>query len=124
MIRLRSVARLSLLGALVATSAFSTPRTAAVSPTVGSIAAQLGVKVAIGDYDDFDVGIQFTGSLVDPGKLSAFGLRDMKAGARVYVARIGLDRVQVEADQIDPARRESARIPLGADGRLTAPPRV
>jgi hypothetical protein len=70
------------------------------------------------------VGVQFTGSLVDPQKLAAFGITGMHPGARVVAARIAADRVYVEADELDPPSRASVRVSLDKDGNLVQPPRV
>lgn len=91
--------------------------------TVGSIAAQLGVKVVSSARvdDEFTIGMQFTGLLVEPEKLAAFGVKGMRAGARVAVARFGLDRIYIEADEMDPPRRESTRVTLDSNGKLVRP---
>jgi hypothetical protein len=93
-------------------------------PTIGVVALQLGIKVPTRESDSFDLGASFTGLLEKPDKLAAFGIADMKEGARVVVARIGLDRVIVEADQLEPARSARVRLALDVMGRLSAPPRT
>lgn len=128
MIRPRHLAGITLLAALVATAAaFTAPAPAPSSTdlaTIGSIANQLGVKVSGRQEEEFSVGVQFTGNLVDPAKLEAFGIRGMNEGARVVAARIAPDRVFVEADELDPPKRASARLPIGSDGKLARPPKV
>lgn len=119
-----STAALALLA--VATSGFTARRPSGDGRivTVGMVAGQLGVKVGFGEFQEFALGAQFTGTLDQPEKLAAFGLTGMHKGARVYAARIAADKVQVEADELDPPKRASAKLSMGPDGKLTAPPRV
>jgi len=92
--------------------------------TIGGIASQLGVTVAIGADDEFAVGVQFTGVLQAPEKLDVLGLTGMHSGARVYAARIGPDRVQVEADELNPQKRITAKLKLDDSGKLLAAPKT
>ena len=92
--------------------------------TVGSVAAQLGVKVVIGNESEFIVGASFTGTLSEPEKLAAFGIKGMHAGARVTAVRMGPDRVYVEADELEPPNKGSAKLRLDADGNLVQPPQA
>lgn len=118
--------------ALVADAAFSAPLSdgrasddlRADAVTIGSVADQLGVKVTGRADEEFAVGVQFTSILVNPEKLAAFGIKGMHAGARVVAARLSADRVYVEADELDPPRRASARVSLDKDGKLVLPPKV
>lgn len=91
--------------------------------TIGSIASQLGVSVAMGTDDEFALGVQFTGTLQAPEKLDLLGIAGMHAGARVYAARIGRDRVQVEADELNPPKRATAKLRLDDSGKLLAAPK-
>ena len=134
MIRLRSLARgVSLFAVLVsAGAAFSAPfpvtRAASdagpVVVTIGSVAEQLGVKVSSRADNEFGIGVQFTGSLEDPRKLEAVGIKGMNAGARVTAARLSQDRVHVEADELNPPNRVVMRLRLDPDGKLTQAPKV
>lgn len=134
MIRLQRVVRLvSVLTVVVAAgAAFAAPFSggrATNQPgsgvaTIGSVAAQLGVKVADRADEEFTLGVQFTGSLEEPGKLAAFGIKGMHTGARVVAARISVDRVHVEADELDPPSRASVRLRMDSDGNLVRPPTV
>jgi len=124
------VGRACLVGALViagtafrgAEGRFAARRAAVV--TIGEIASQLGVNVAIGRDDEFAVGVQFTGVLQAPEKLDVLGLAGMHPGARVYAARIGPDRVQVEADELNPPKRVTAKLKLDVTGKLLAAPKA
>jgi len=127
----RLARRASLLAAIgIAGAAFSTPvagrsatRTALIAPTIGSVAAQVGVKVASARADEeFTLGVQFSGSLEDPRKLSTFGVTGFAVGARVTVARIAPDRVHIEADEMLPVEhKEFVRVLINADGQLIKP---
>lgn len=108
-------------------AAFARPSAASTlpaQPTIGSVAQQLGVKAGERESEPFDVGVSFTGLLEKPDKLSDHGIRDMRPGARVVVARIALDRIIVEADQLEPARQARVRLAIDAVGRLSAAPRT
>ena len=105
---------------MVPLGAWSVNRPALV-PTVASIAAQLGVKVAERESDEFLVGVQFSGTLKDTTKLPAFGLKGFSVGARVTAARIAENRVHIEADALDPPRTEFVRVRIDADGKIVAP---
>ncbi|MEK7401922.1 MAG: hypothetical protein AABZ80_06110 [Gemmatimonadota bacterium] len=121
----RGVSLLAVLG--LASAAFTAPSMdASVSlvPTIGSVAAQLGVKVSGRADEEFMLGVQFTGSLQDPHKLASFGIKGYHVGARVVVACIALDRVHVEADEFDPPRREWVRVRMDANGKLTTAPKT
>lgn len=108
---------------VVAGTAFSAPASS-VDPTIGRIAGQLGVHVAAYPDEDFTLGRSFTGTLQEPSKLAALGIPGMSVGARVVAARIAIDKVVVEADQLDPPKRTSARLSLDGAGKLARPPKV
>ena len=102
----------SVLGVLGATTS--------VDITIGQMATQLGVKVPTARADErFDIGVQFTSILVNPARLASFGIKGMHAGARVVAARIALDRVYVEADELEPPVRSSTHLEMDADGHVT-----
>jgi hypothetical protein len=92
--------------------------------TIGSVAAQLGVKVVVGNESEFLVGASFTGTLSEPEKLATFGIKGMHAGARVTMVRMAPDRVYVEADELEPPSRASARLHLDPDGNIVQPPKA
>ena len=132
MIRLQRVVRsVSLLAVLVgAVAAFAAPTPGPVPPdsatmvvTIGQIAAQLGVRVPNRAEEEFQIGVSFTGSLEDTLKFEEY-IKGMHAGARVTVARVGPDRVYIEADEIDPPQRKNIRVRMNADGTLVKPPKV
>lgn len=84
----------SVLAMLVmVTSGFASRRPAADVRivTIGMIAEQLGVKIGYGEYKEFELGAQFTGTLEERDKLASFGLKGMHKGARVYAARVAAD---------------------------------
>ena len=95
-----------------------------VAVTIGSVATQLGVKVVVGNESEFLVGTSFTGTLSEPEKLATFGIKGMHAGARVTAVRMAPDRVYVEADELEPPSRASAKLHLDADGNLLQPPKA
>ncbi len=99
-------------------------RPASIAPTIGSVAAQLGVKVMDRTDEEFALGVQFTGALEDTLKLATFGMKGFRVGARVTAARIAQDRVHIEADDVDPPRREWVRVRIDANGTLVPPPRT
>ena len=84
-----------------------------------AIAAQLGAKLQPRDGDELDVGHSFTATLETPEKLEDFGIKGMHAGARVTVARVGPDRIRIEADEMDPVpARGSTTVKLDGKGGL------
>ena len=86
-----------------------------------AIAEQLGARIQPRDDDEFHVGTSFTAVLGAPDKLSAFGLKEMHAGARVTVARIAPDKIRVEIDEMDPVpANTAATLKLDAKGGLVA----
>ena len=106
----------------VATSAgWSASRAAFLNPTIGNVAAQLGVKIIDRSTDEFALGVQFSGTLEDTLKLPRFGLKGFHLGARVTVARIAQDRVHIEADELDPPRSVYVRVHIDATGKIVAP---
>ena len=120
--RLALVASLAALVAAGPTSAWSRPAPDRPdAPTHGSVAAQLGVKIASAPGDEFAPGSSFTGTLEKPEKLEPFGIKGMLPGARVTVARVSPVAVIVEADQLEPTpARSSVRLRIDADGKLAA----
>lgn len=123
----QSIGKACLVAALViAATAFSGRAEYGRNPvvTVGSIASQLGVSVVIGVNEEFELGMQFTGTLEAPEKLDLLGIAGMHPGARVYAARISRDRVHVEADELSPPRRVTAKLRLDENGKLLAAPKT
>ena len=118
---------LAVTAALMLGGAFARPSAATpmpVQPTIGAVALQLGLKSPLRESDVFDVGVSFTGLLERPETLSGFGVVGMKQGARVVVARLALDVVIVEADQLEPARVARVKLAIDVAGRLSAAPRT
>jgi hypothetical protein len=117
-----------ILALVIISAAFAAPEIRAsrsASPSIAIVAAQLGVKVPSQARDDFDPGVSFTGTLEVPEKLEAFGIKGMTIGARVTATRVSVDRIVVEADQVEPTPvRGSARVIMGEDGKLRVPPRM
>ncbi len=84
------------------------------------LADQLGVKLAPNQADELAIGASVTSSLVDAGKLASFGVRDVRAGARVTITRIAADRVRLEIDEMDPTPRTTkVTLRIDNEGRLT-----
>ena len=105
----------------VVTSAGWSASRAPLNPTIGSVAAQLGVKIIDRATEEFALGVQFSGSLEDTLKLPQFGLKGFHLGSRVTVARIAQDRVHIEADELDPPRSVYVRVRIDATGKIVAP---
>ena len=132
MTRLQRFARgASLLVTLLSATAAASNKDAAptstghLMATIGSVATQLGVKIADRGSEEFGLGVQFTGVLAEPDKLATFGIKGMHVGARVVAARVSPDRVVIEADEMEPApARGSVRIRLDPDGKLLQPPQA
>lgn len=100
---------------------WSANQPASLAPTIANVAAQLGVKITDRESEEFVMGVQFTGTLTDTLKFTAFGLKGFAIGARVTVARIAQDRVHIEADELDPPRREFVRVGIDTTGKILPP---
>ena len=96
-------------------------RLPSLNPTIGTVAAQLGVKINDRATEEFSLGVQFSGSLEDTLKLPRFGLKGFHLGSRVTVARIAQDRVHIEADELDPPRSVYVRVRIDATGKILPP---
>jgi hypothetical protein len=92
------------------------------TPSVPAVAAQLGVKPLPGAPALLDLGTSFTAMLEKPERLASFGLPSMTVGARVTVIRIAIDRVRIEADELDPVPRSTkGTVQLDDRGALIVP---
>lgn len=109
---------------VLGTSAFERPAPVVENATIASVSRQLGVKVFGRADEEFGLGVQFTGLLVEPDSLAAYGIPGMRAGARVVAFRIAADRVYIEADELEPPRRASNRVAIDVNGRLVRPPKA
>lgn len=108
-------------GALRAQDTRQQGATAPASVSAKALAEQLGAKLQPRLDDELNVGQSFTAMLEQPEKFTALGLKPMHAGARVTVARVGPDKVKVEADEMDPApANSSATLKLDSKGALIA----
>ena len=118
-----SAAAITMVAALAAFSPPPSPSAPASSSTIGMIADQLGLKVLRSPDEQFIPGVQFTGTLQEPEKLAAIGIKGMHVGARVIVACYTPERVLVEADELDPVMH-SAKVTLKLNdfGRLAKIP--
>lgn len=86
-----------------------------------ALAEQLGARLQPRDDDELRLGLSFTAVLESPGKLTALGLKEMHAGARVTVGRVAPDKVRVEVDEMEPvAASTAATFKLDAKGLLIA----
>jgi hypothetical protein len=84
-----------------------------------ALAEQLGAKLQPRDDDELRVGVSFTAVLASPEKLTALGLKEMHAGARITVGRIAPDKIRVEADEMEPVPASTAAtLKLDAKGML------
>ena len=70
--------------------------------TLGSIADQLGTKIAADRDRDLPVGGSMTGTLVDVSRITRFGINGMHEGARVSVFRSAPGKLIVEVDEMVP----------------------
>lgn len=86
-----------------------------------ALAEQLGARPQPRDDDELHVGSSFTAVLESPEKLTALGLKEMHAGARVTVGRVAPDKVRVEVDEMSPVAASTAgTFKLDAKGMLVA----
>lgn len=84
-----------------------------------ALAEQLGARLQPRDDDELRLGLSFTGVLESPERLTALGLKEMHAGARVTVGRVAPDKVRVEVDEMEPvAASTAATFKLDAKGLL------
>jgi len=91
--------------------------------TVVGVAKQLGLTVQQRDGEEFTLGTSFTGLLADPQKLARFGMQ-MHQGARVTAARMALDKIRVEADEMEPVpARASTTLRVDVKGELSTIPK-
>jgi hypothetical protein len=112
---------------LVAALALSTPtltvaqnvRQQSSQVTRGDVAEQLGAKVTSSQGEELSVGSSLTGTLLDPGKLTKFGISGMHEGARVSVMRVAPDKLRVEVDEMEPTpQTKKATLKIDERGRL------
>src|SRR5262245_58195868 len=81
--------------------------------TLGSIADQLGAKVASDRGKELAVGGSLTGTLIDPSKIVKLGITGMHEGARVSVFRSAPGKLIIEVDQMEPTpvtKRANAKL--------------
>jgi hypothetical protein len=87
--------------------------------TRGDVAEQLGAKVTTSQNEELAVGSSLTGTLVDPAKLTKFGISGMHEGARVSVMRVAPDKLRVEVDELEPVpQTKKATLRIDDKGRL------
>jgi hypothetical protein len=85
------------------------------------VAEQLGIKASPSQADELRVGGSITCVLVDPAKLAALGAPGLHAGARVTFMRIAVDKIRVEADEIEPvALTKRLTLRIDQQGKLSA----
>ena len=122
-----STRRTTRLLSLVAALALATPnvivaqnvRQQSSQVTRGDVADQLGAKVTSSQNEELAVGSSLTGTLVDPAKLTKFGISGMHEGARVSVMRVAPDKLRVEVDELEPApQTKKATLKIDDKGRL------
>jgi hypothetical protein len=102
--------------------ALANPGTApAAAQTSASVASQLGATLSPSQPEEFAVGTSITCLLVAPAKLGALGASGMHAGARVTAARVSMDRVRVEVDELDPTPlTKRLTLKIDSQGRVTS----
>ena len=128
MTRMLSRWRMLAIGACLAILAFPALRAqetkqqgAPAFVSAKALAEQLGAKLQPRDDDELHIGSSFTAVLESPEKLTALGLKEMHAGARVTVGRAAPDKVRVEVDEMSPvAASTAATFKLDAKGLLVA----
>jgi hypothetical protein len=122
-----STRRTTRLLGILAALALSTPnltvaqnvRQQSSQVTRGDVAEQLGAKVTSSQGEELAVGSSLTGTLVDPAKLTKFGISGMHEGARVSVMRVAPDKLRVEVDELEPTpQTKKARLRIDDKGRL------
>jgi len=87
--------------------------------TRGDVADQLGAKVTSSQNEELAVGSSLTGTLVDPAKLTKFGISGMHEGARVSVMRVAPDKLRVEVNELEPTpQTKKATLKIDDKGRL------
>jgi hypothetical protein len=122
-----STRRTTRLLSLVAALALATPnvivaqnvRQQSSQVTRGDVADQLGAKLTSSQNEELAVGSSLTGTLVDPAKLTKFGISGMHEGARVSVMRVAPDKLRVEVDELEPTpQTKKATLKIDDKGRL------
>jgi hypothetical protein len=83
------------------------------------VSDKLGLKPNVNAPRELDVGRSVTATLADPKKLEPY-IKGMHEGARVTISCIGLGRVRVEAEEMEPVeQRTTVTLHVGQDGSLT-----
>lgn len=75
-----------------------------------SLAARFGLTLPTNAIDVLGLGDCVTGTLDDPLRLEQYGLRGMHAGARVTIMRSAPDKLQVEADELEPVLKRTSSV--------------
>jgi hypothetical protein len=84
-----------------------------------TVSDQLGVKLMVNAPHELDHGQSVTAMLNDPKKLDPF-IKGMHEGARVTISCVGLGRIRVEAEELEPVeQRTTVTLNVGQDGSLT-----
>ena len=110
--------------ALIALPARVRPQKPDVPPVpVMAVAEKLGAAPMPDAPRELEWGKSATATVTDPKKLVPYGIKGIHEGARVTITCVGLYRVRVEAEEIEPVPvRAVVTLKFDADGSMTPLP--
>lgn len=90
---------------------------------VDAVMERLGVKGLPNAPRELELGQSATTVLVEPRKISSYGITGMHESARVTITCVGPNRLRVEADEMEPVSRTvTVTLQVAEDGSLTVAP--
>jgi hypothetical protein len=90
---------------------------------VPAVAEKLGITPMPDAPRQLEWGKSATATVTDPKKLVPYGIKGIHEGARVTITCVGLYRVRVEADEIEPVPvRAVVTLKFDPDGSMTPLP--